>query len=53
MKNRRQWLAAPIFEGIDYKVVMGRTIYGEDGRQEPVLASVFFTHGEDQWDCEE
>jgi hypothetical protein len=43
----------PEFEGIDYKVFLGRTSYGEEDRQEPILAKFYFDHGEDLWDCEE
>jgi hypothetical protein len=43
----------PEFEGIDYKVSLRSTSYGEEDRQEPILATIFFTHGEDLWDCEE
>lgn len=43
----------PDFEGIDYDVSLGKTRYSEEDRQEPILATFSFGHGEDLWDCEE
>lgn len=43
----------PNFEGINYKVLLGRTSYGEEDREEPILATFSIDHGEDLWDCEE
>lgn len=52
-EEQKEVVRRPDFEGIDYNIRLGRTRYGEDGRQEPVLATIFIKHGEDLWDCEE
>lgn len=52
-EEQKEVARRPNFEGFDFDILLRKTRYGEDGRQEPVLAMFFIQHGEDLWDCEE
>lgn len=52
-EEQKEVAGRPGFEGIDYDILLGRTQYGEENGQEPVLATLFIKHGEDLWDCEQ